>query len=82
MSREFRYVDWYAPNVGLVKNEYSSRDEVFTRMELVSFDDLPPSVPAAPGVRLASSGSRERSLPMVASLFPSRHVTDLSDPRL
>ena len=54
MSREFRYVDWYAPNVGLVKNEYSSRDEVFTRMELVSFDDLPPSVPAAPGIRMAS----------------------------
>jgi hypothetical protein len=36
---EFRYVDWYAPNIGLVKNEYTSgagRD-IVTHMELVSY---------------------------------------------
>lgn len=36
---EYRYLDWYAPNIGLVKSEYASGEdgEIFTRMELVSF---------------------------------------------
>jgi len=49
-AREYRYVDWYAPNVGLVKNEYASASErrVFTRMELVSYLNEPANEPAAP----------------------------------
>jgi hypothetical protein len=38
-AHEYRYVDWYAPNVGLVKNEYSSGQSVYTRMELVRYAD-------------------------------------------
>lgn len=50
---EYRYLDWYAPNIGLVKSEYGSgeRGETFTRMELVSFGrSAPPSeaIPAPP----------------------------------
>jgi len=49
-AREYRYVDWYAPNVGLVKNEYASASDrrVFTRMELVSYLNDPDAVPPAP----------------------------------
>jgi uncharacterized protein DUF3108 len=53
--REYRYLDWYAPNIGLVKSEYASGGggETFTRMELVSFlrDSRPPnpSIPAPAG---------------------------------
>jgi hypothetical protein len=39
--REYRYVDWYARDVGLVKYEYSSGagGAVSTRLELVRYDD-------------------------------------------
>ena len=55
-AHEFRYVDWYAPNIGLVKNEYvtgSARD-VVTHMELVGYrqDEALPAVD--PGVVLAA----------------------------
>jgi hypothetical protein len=50
--RAYRYVDWYAPNVGLVKNEYASGEDrqVFTRMELVSYlnDRDSPPAPSTP----------------------------------
>jgi len=52
---EFRYVDWYAPNVGLVKNEYATAADVVTRMELVSYADSPAELRPAPAVRLASA---------------------------
>ena len=49
----YRYVDWYAPNVGLVKNEYASGTDrqVFTRMELVSYLNDRDSAPAAPSIQ-------------------------------
>jgi hypothetical protein len=38
-GRVYRYVDWYAPNIGLVKSEYSTglKGEISTRMELVHY---------------------------------------------
>lgn len=51
--RAYRYVDWYAPNVGLVKNEYASGADrqVFTRMELVSYLNDRDSAPPAPSIQ-------------------------------
>lgn len=55
-SREHRYVDWYAPGVGLVKSEYSSgkNEPTVTRMELVSYRVAPlPLLPASRGMQMA-----------------------------
>jgi len=52
---EFRYVDWYAPNVGLVKNEYTSGSrDVVTHMELVGYGPGEPSPAADPSLVLAA----------------------------
>ena len=52
---EFRYVDWYAPDVGLVKNQYvSGTDELVSHMELMDYrgSERPPI--AAPGLVVAA----------------------------
>jgi hypothetical protein len=52
---EFRYVDWYAPNVGLVKNQYvSGTQSVMSHMELVDYHPGEPPAVAEPGLILAA----------------------------
>ncbi len=57
-TRQFRYVDWYAPGVGLVKSEYSFGDSGATlfRIELVRHRQVPQSpIPDAPNMLLVSA---------------------------
>jgi hypothetical protein len=55
-ARQYRYVDWYGPGVGLVRSEYSfsSTGKILTRMELVRYRLAPqPPVPGATNMRMA-----------------------------
>jgi hypothetical protein len=53
---EFRYVDWYAPNIGLVKNEYisGSGQDAVTHMELVRYRHGEPPPVGDPSLVLAA----------------------------
>lgn len=59
-GRHYRYVDWYAPGVGLVKSEYSllEPESPVTRMELVSFHAAPLAPRPAPDMAIALTEPR------------------------
>lgn len=57
-SRQYRYVDWYAPGIGLVKSEYSfgDTDVTLTRMELVRYLSSPQApITDSPGILMAKA---------------------------
>jgi hypothetical protein len=57
-AREYRYLDWYAPDIGLVKSEYAlgGGGETFTRLELVTFghENRAPAEPVSSDQRWAA----------------------------
>jgi hypothetical protein len=81
--RLYRYVDWYAPNIGLIKSEYStgSSGEISTRMELVHYGAADHHAAIAVQETTASSSSSHNDYGSVIASSSRRHRRLLSGGR-